>query len=201
MSFVESCCCTCPWACACSFAALHVVLVVFLVMLSIYWPALLCSVWRMPSCVWWSRAFLCVWALTRRPPCDLLPGGMDSSAHPMLATVCVWGETRGQRAPASHASFLCVNVMHHWLPHLSVICSVRPSSCSPLSMAHMCLTAAPPALLNLSFLSFAVLSLFSSLLSCNVRANKTTTRLVIGPKYNELRDWHHGVSARALNVQ
>uniref|UniRef100_A0A3Q4BDQ0 PDZ domain-containing protein n=1 Tax=Mola mola TaxID=94237 RepID=A0A3Q4BDQ0_MOLML len=33
------------------------------------------------------------------------------------------------------------------------------------------------------------------------KANKTTTRLVIGPKYNELRDWHHGVSARALNVQ
>uniref|UniRef100_A0A3Q0R6P4 PDZ and LIM domain 5a n=1 Tax=Amphilophus citrinellus TaxID=61819 RepID=A0A3Q0R6P4_AMPCI len=28
-----------------------------------------------------------------------------------------------------------------------------------------------------------------------------TTRLVIGPKYNELRDWHHGVSARTLNVQ
>uniref|UniRef100_A0A3Q3WWS1 PDZ domain-containing protein n=1 Tax=Mola mola TaxID=94237 RepID=A0A3Q3WWS1_MOLML len=35
----------------------------------------------------------------------------------------------------------------------------------------------------------------------SVQANKTTTRLVIGPKYNELRDWHHGVSARALNVQ
>ncbi|TNM89679.1 hypothetical protein fugu_003913 [Takifugu bimaculatus] len=33
------------------------------------------------------------------------------------------------------------------------------------------------------------------------KENKTTTRLVIGPKYNELRDWHHGVSARALNVQ
>lgn len=96
---------------------------------------------------------------------------------------------------------LCVHVMLLWLPHLSVICSVRPSSCSPRGMAHMCLTAAPPALLNLSFLSFAVLSLFSSLLSCHVRANKTTTRLVIGPKYNELRDWHHGVSARALNVQ
>lgn len=33
------------------------------------------------------------------------------------------------------------------------------------------------------------------------KANKTTTRLVIGPKYGELRDWHHGVSARTLNVQ
>uniref|UniRef100_A0A3Q3BBV0 PDZ and LIM domain 5a n=1 Tax=Kryptolebias marmoratus TaxID=37003 RepID=A0A3Q3BBV0_KRYMA len=33
------------------------------------------------------------------------------------------------------------------------------------------------------------------------KVNKTTTRLVIGPKYNELRDWHHGVSARTLNVQ
>ncbi|KAG7223433.1 hypothetical protein INR49_015536 [Caranx melampygus] len=32
------------------------------------------------------------------------------------------------------------------------------------------------------------------------KVNKTTTRMVIGPKYNELRDWHHGVSARALNV-
>ncbi|XP_035514363.1 PDZ and LIM domain protein 5-like isoform X2 [Morone saxatilis] len=33
------------------------------------------------------------------------------------------------------------------------------------------------------------------------KANKTTTRLIIGPKYNELRDWHHGVSARTLNVE
>lgn len=33
------------------------------------------------------------------------------------------------------------------------------------------------------------------------KANKNTTRMVIGPKYNELRDWHHGVSARTLNVQ
>uniref|UniRef100_A0A8C5E285 PDZ and LIM domain protein 5-like n=1 Tax=Gouania willdenowi TaxID=441366 RepID=A0A8C5E285_GOUWI len=33
------------------------------------------------------------------------------------------------------------------------------------------------------------------------KENKTTNRLVIGPKYNELRDWHHGVSARTLNVQ
>lgn len=33
------------------------------------------------------------------------------------------------------------------------------------------------------------------------KVNKTTTRLVIGPKYGELRDWHHGVSARTLNVQ
>uniref|UniRef100_A0A4W6GCQ5 PDZ and LIM domain 5a n=1 Tax=Lates calcarifer TaxID=8187 RepID=A0A4W6GCQ5_LATCA len=33
------------------------------------------------------------------------------------------------------------------------------------------------------------------------KVNKTTTRLVIGPKYHELRDWHHGVSARTLNVQ
>uniref|UniRef100_A0A8D3B9W4 PDZ domain-containing protein n=1 Tax=Scophthalmus maximus TaxID=52904 RepID=A0A8D3B9W4_SCOMX len=33
------------------------------------------------------------------------------------------------------------------------------------------------------------------------KVNKTTTRMVIGPKYNELRDWHHGVSARTLNVQ
>uniref|UniRef100_A0A8C5AT33 PDZ and LIM domain 5a n=1 Tax=Gadus morhua TaxID=8049 RepID=A0A8C5AT33_GADMO len=30
---------------------------------------------------------------------------------------------------------------------------------------------------------------------------KASTRLVIGPKYTELRDWHHGVSARTLNVQ
>ncbi|KAM8760515.1 PDZ and LIM domain protein 5-like [Acanthopagrus schlegelii] len=33
------------------------------------------------------------------------------------------------------------------------------------------------------------------------KENKTTTRLVVGPKYKELRDWHHGVSARTLNVQ
>ncbi|XP_037115089.1 PDZ and LIM domain protein 5-like isoform X2 [Syngnathus acus] len=33
------------------------------------------------------------------------------------------------------------------------------------------------------------------------KVNKATTRLVIGPKYGELRDWHHGVSARTLNVQ
>uniref|UniRef100_A0A3P8RQ20 PDZ domain-containing protein n=1 Tax=Amphiprion percula TaxID=161767 RepID=A0A3P8RQ20_AMPPE len=33
------------------------------------------------------------------------------------------------------------------------------------------------------------------------KMNKSTTRMVIGPKYNELRDWHHGVSARTLNVQ
>uniref|UniRef100_A0AAQ4QYI1 PDZ and LIM domain 5a n=1 Tax=Gasterosteus aculeatus aculeatus TaxID=481459 RepID=A0AAQ4QYI1_GASAC len=33
------------------------------------------------------------------------------------------------------------------------------------------------------------------------KVNKTATRMVIGPKYNELRDWHHGVSARTLNVQ
>uniref|UniRef100_A0A3B4B8H7 PDZ domain-containing protein n=1 Tax=Periophthalmus magnuspinnatus TaxID=409849 RepID=A0A3B4B8H7_9GOBI len=32
-------------------------------------------------------------------------------------------------------------------------------------------------------------------------ANKSAPRLVVGPKYNELRDWHHGVSARTLNVQ
>lgn len=53
-----------------------------------------------------------------------------------------------------------------------------------------------------SFLSVGVL--FFSLLfltSRDGRVNKTTTRLVIGPKYSELRDWHHGVSARALNVQ
>lgn len=24
---------------------------------------------------------------------------------------------------------------------------------------------------------------------------------VVGPMYNKLRDWHHGVSARVLNVQ
>ena len=44
----------------------------------------------------------------------------------------------------------------------------------------------------------AFLCFFSS---CDGRGSKTTTRLVIGPKYNELRDWHHGVSARTLNVQ
>ncbi|CAN9513163.1 unnamed protein product [Ophioblennius macclurei] len=33
------------------------------------------------------------------------------------------------------------------------------------------------------------------------KVNKTPTRTVIGPKYHELRDWHHGVSARTLNVQ
>uniref|UniRef100_A0A3P8W0R1 PDZ and LIM domain 5a n=1 Tax=Cynoglossus semilaevis TaxID=244447 RepID=A0A3P8W0R1_CYNSE len=33
------------------------------------------------------------------------------------------------------------------------------------------------------------------------KVSKATTRLVIGPKYKELRDWHHGVSARTLNVQ
>uniref|UniRef100_A0A3Q2XZT8 PDZ domain-containing protein n=1 Tax=Hippocampus comes TaxID=109280 RepID=A0A3Q2XZT8_HIPCM len=33
------------------------------------------------------------------------------------------------------------------------------------------------------------------------KVNKSTTRLVIGPKYTELRDWHHDVSARTLNVQ
>ncbi|TNN80627.1 PDZ and LIM domain protein 7 [Liparis tanakae] len=33
------------------------------------------------------------------------------------------------------------------------------------------------------------------------KVNKTTLRMTIGPKYNELRDWHHGVSARTLNVQ
>uniref|UniRef100_A0A8C7XSR4 PDZ and LIM domain 5a n=1 Tax=Oryzias sinensis TaxID=183150 RepID=A0A8C7XSR4_9TELE len=27
------------------------------------------------------------------------------------------------------------------------------------------------------------------------------TRLVVGPKYNELKNWHHEVSARTLNVQ
>ncbi|CAL9707965.1 unnamed protein product [Knipowitschia caucasica] len=31
--------------------------------------------------------------------------------------------------------------------------------------------------------------------------NKSATRLQVGPKYHELRDWHHGVSARTLNVQ
>uniref|UniRef100_A0AAV2MQN9 PDZ and LIM domain 5a n=1 Tax=Knipowitschia caucasica TaxID=637954 RepID=A0AAV2MQN9_KNICA len=30
--------------------------------------------------------------------------------------------------------------------------------------------------------------------------NKSATRLQVGPKYHELRDWHHGVSARTLNV-
>lgn len=44
-------------------------------------------------------------------------------------------------------------------------------------------------------------SLFLSLSSVDGRVNKTATRMVIGPKYNELRDWHHGVSARTLNVQ
>lgn len=43
-------------------------------------------------------------------------------------------------------------------------------------------------------------SSFFFLLLLDGRVNKTT-RVVIGPKYNELRDWHHGVSARTLNVQ
>lgn len=33
------------------------------------------------------------------------------------------------------------------------------------------------------------------------KVNRSATRLVVGPKYHELRDWHHGVSARTLNVQ
>uniref|UniRef100_A0A3Q2QS58 PDZ and LIM domain 5a n=1 Tax=Fundulus heteroclitus TaxID=8078 RepID=A0A3Q2QS58_FUNHE len=37
--------------------------------------------------------------------------------------------------------------------------------------------------------------------SKKTKENKIPTRLVVGPKYNELRDWHHGVSARTLNVQ
>uniref|UniRef100_A0A3B5KNP9 PDZ and LIM domain 5a n=1 Tax=Xiphophorus couchianus TaxID=32473 RepID=A0A3B5KNP9_9TELE len=37
--------------------------------------------------------------------------------------------------------------------------------------------------------------------SKKTKVNKNTTRLVVGPKYNELRNWHHGVSARTLNVQ
>lgn len=37
--------------------------------------------------------------------------------------------------------------------------------------------------------------------SKKTKGNKITTRFVVGPKYNELRDWHHGVSARTLNVQ
>ncbi|XP_072289148.1 PDZ and LIM domain protein 5-like [Eucyclogobius newberryi] len=32
------------------------------------------------------------------------------------------------------------------------------------------------------------------------RESKSATRLLVGPKYHELRDWHHGVSARTLNV-
>jgi len=55
----------------------------------------------------------------------------------------------------------------------------------------------PKSLISLSFGVF-----FSSFLSSgDDRVNKTTLRMTIGPKYNELRDWHHGVSARTLNVQ
>lgn len=105
-------------------------------------------------------------SVNTQAPRDLLLGGINSSPHPMLATVCVWGENREQRAPASHVSCLCVHVMHLQLPHLSVISSVRAPSCWPRGMAHMCLTAVPPALLNLSFPCFAVLSLFSFILQC-----------------------------------
>lgn len=58
--------------------------------------------------------------------------------------------------------------------------------------------------LNPSFFSplvcFSLFFLSSYSPDVDGRVNKTTTRMVIGPKYNELRDWHHGVSARALNV-
>lgn len=54
--------------------------------------------------------------------------------------------------------------------------------------------------LNPSSLSLLVCVSLLFLSSFDGRANKTT-RLVIGPKYGELRDWHHGVSARTLNVQ
>ncbi|MEQ2166275.1 PDZ and LIM domain protein 5 [Goodea atripinnis] len=37
--------------------------------------------------------------------------------------------------------------------------------------------------------------------SKKTKVNKIPTRLVVGPKYDELRNWHHGVSARTLNVQ
>uniref|UniRef100_A0A3B3IIY7 PDZ and LIM domain 5a n=1 Tax=Oryzias latipes TaxID=8090 RepID=A0A3B3IIY7_ORYLA len=36
----------------------------------------------------------------------------------------------------------------------------------------------------------------------SAKKNKVNnTRLVVGPKYNELKNWHHEVSARTLNVQ
>lgn len=57
-------------------------------------------------------------------------------------------------------------VTHLQPPHLSIISSLCASSRSPHGMAHMCLTAASPALLNLSFLPFAALSLFSFILRC-----------------------------------
>ncbi|MEQ2316268.1 PDZ and LIM domain protein 5, partial [Ameca splendens] len=37
--------------------------------------------------------------------------------------------------------------------------------------------------------------------SKKTKVNKIPIRLVVGPKYDELRNWHHGVSARTLNVQ
>lgn len=41
--------------------------------------------------------------------------------------------------------------------------------------------------------------LFQSCLMGQIRANKLDPE-VIGHKYNKLRDWHHDVSARVLNV-
>lgn len=71
-----------------------------------------------------------------------------------------------RETPASQFSPSFFHVTHLQPPHLSIIRSVCASSCSPHGMAHMCLMAAPPALLNLSFLPFAVLSLSSFILRC-----------------------------------
>lgn len=127
------------------FAVLHVVWLVILAMLMMDWPAAL-IVWWMPSCLWWNRDFLCV---CDHGPCDLLLGGNLTTENSRLAF--------------SHLFF---HVTHLQPPHLSIISSTCASSCSPHGMAHVCLTAAPPAPLNLSFLPFAVLSLFSFILRC-----------------------------------
>lgn len=114
------------------------------------WPAAPLCVWRMPSCFWRN----CLWssALTRRHPCDLLLGGINSSPHPVLAAVAALEERTDNRelppcTPPPPPSFfpmwpissrphlltisihVCITVLPSWHgSHVFNLCS----SCSPL---------------------------------------------------------------------
>lgn len=82
------------------------------------------------------------------------------------------------------------------MSHLTSVASSNNTSCLHCIRALRVLCRVSVVIIP----GFVILKpLFSSVL--DGRVNKSATRLVIGPKYTELRDWHHDVSARTLNVQ
>lgn len=122
-----------------------------------------------------------------------------SSLSAVVIVISVMFYSDGDHA---HDHYMCVCL----LCIISFLFVITAASCG--SAYCVCLIAHRRAstfpTVNLSYFSplvcFSLFFLSSYSPDVDGRVNKTTTRMVIGPKYNELRDWHHGVSARALNV-